>query len=159
MKILNAAVLYYSQTEKTAVVATALAKRISGDLIEIKDLKNRKGIIGWIKAALDARGEKITQIEPSFFDTSNYDTLCIGTPVWAGKPTPAINTVINNFEIKGKSIILFITLGGSNYENALHLIKSKVEANGGNVIKTFAITKSGKKSSEDLKTEVNNLKI
>jgi flavodoxin len=156
---LKSAVLYYSRTEKTAAAAKALAERVSGDLVEIKDLKSRKGIIGWIRAALDARGEKITQINPSSFDTSNYDTLYIGTPIWASKPTPAINTVINNFEIKEKDIILFVTLGGSNFKNALNLIKTKVEANGGNVIKTFAIANSGKKSDKDIKIEINNLNL
>ncbi len=156
---MKSAVLYYSRTEKTAAAAKALAERVSGDLVEIKDLKSRKGIIGWIRAALDARGEKITQINPSSFDTSNYDTLYIGTPIWASKPTPPFNTMIKNFEITGKDIILFVTLGGSNFKNALNLIKTKVEANGGNVIKTFAIANSGKKSDEDIKIEINNLNL
>jgi flavodoxin len=99
MNILNAVVLYYSRTQKTTVAAKALAEKISGDLIEIKDLKNRKGIFGWLRAAMDARGGKSTQIEPLSFDTSNYDTICIGSPIWASKPTPAFNTMINNFEI------------------------------------------------------------
>ena len=67
--------------------------------------------------------------------------------------------MIKNFEITGKDIILFVTLGGSNFENALNLIKTKVEANGGNVIKTFAIANSGKKSDEDIKIEINNLNL
>ena len=117
MDTLKSAVLYYSRTEKTAVAAMALADKISGDLIEIKDLKSRKGIIGWIKCAMDARGGKTTQIKPSTFDTSNYDTLYIGTPVSAGKPTPAINTIINNFEITGKNVILFLTCGSILWEH------------------------------------------
>ena len=67
--------------------------------------------------------------------------------------------MIKNFEITGKDIILFVTLGGSNFKNALNLIKTKVEANGGNVIKTFSIVNSGKKSDEDIKIEINNLNL
>ncbi|HML05185.1 MAG TPA: flavodoxin [Methanobacterium sp.] len=156
---MKSAVLYYSRTEKTATAAKSLADKISGDLFEIKDLKSRKGIIGWIRSAMDARGLKTTQIDPSTIDTSNYDTLCIGTPVWAGKPTPAFNTMIKNFEIRGKDIIVFVTLGGAKYKNTLNLIKTNVEANGGNVVKTFTITNTGKKSDEEIKAEVNNLNI
>lgn len=152
------AVLYYSRTENTATAAKALADKISGDLFEIKDLKNRKGIIGWIRAAMDARGEKTTQIDPSIIDTSNYDTLCIGTPVWAGKPTPAFNTIVKDFEITGKDVIPFLTCG-SNYGKALTLMKNAVTSEGGNVIKTFAITNSGKKSDEEITAEVNDLNI
>ena len=157
--MLKSAVLYYSRTQKTAITAKALADKISGDLFEIKDLKSRKSIIGWIRALMDARGNKTTIIDPSTIDTSNYDTICIGTPVWAGKPTPALNTMLKNFEITGKDIIIFVTLGGAKYKNTLNLIKTDVEANGGNVIKTFAITNTGKKSDEEIKAEVNNLNI
>jgi len=156
---LKSAVLYYSRTEKTAVAAKALADKISGDLFEIKDLKSRKGIIGWIRAIMDARGLKNTQIEPPTIDISNYDTIFIGTPIWGGKPTPVANTVINNFEIRGKDVVIFLTLGGDKYKNSLNLIKAKVEENGGNVIKTFAITNTGKKSDDEIKAEVNNLNM
>ena len=76
-----------------------------------------------------------------------------------GKPTPAANTIINNFEIRGKDIVIFVTLGGAKYNDTINLIKTNVEANGGNVIKTFAITNTGKKSDEEIKAEVNNLNI
>lgn len=58
-------VLYYSRTGKTAAAANAIADKISAEIVEIKDIKSRKGFIGWIKAALDARGMKTTQIEPN----------------------------------------------------------------------------------------------
>lgn len=154
---MKSAVLYYSRTEKTAVTAKAVADKVSGDLIEINDMKSRKGIIGWIRAALDARGDKITEIEPSTFDLSSYDTIFIGTPIWAGKAAPAINTVISNFDLKDKDISLFATLGGTNYKNALSFIKNNVENKGGRVKSTFAIVNSGKKSEEDIKKEIGTL--
>lgn len=55
---MKAAVLYYSRTGKTAVTAKALAEKIYADLIEIKDLKNRKGVIRWLGAGRDAGGNK-----------------------------------------------------------------------------------------------------
>lgn len=151
--------MYYSRTKKTAIAANALANKVSGNLIEIKDLKNRNGILGWIRAAMDARGANTTQIEPSNIDTSNYDTLCFGTPVWGSKPTPAFNTMIQNFEITGKDIILFVTLGGLNDGGTLNLMSQAVKAKGGNVIKTFAITKSSKKNVEEIENEINEIDI
>jgi flavodoxin len=156
---MKAAVLYYSRTGKTAVAAKALAEKISADLIEIKDLKNRKGVMGWLGAGRDAGGNKTTNIEPPSFDTSNYDTICFGTPVWAGKPTPTFNTMIKNFEISGKDVILFMTCGGKSCEQPLNIMRDKVKSEGGNVIKTFEVPDSKKKSDEDIKTEINNFKI
>lgn len=151
--------MYYSRTGKTATAAKALANKISGDLIEIKDLKNRMGIMGFIKAAFDARGSKITNIEPSNVDTTNYDILCFGSPVWGSRPTPAFNTAIKNLEIAGKNIILFVTLGGANYKEALNLMSKAVKSKGGNIIKTFAIINSGKKSDVEIENEINGMEI
>jgi flavodoxin len=155
---MKTAVFYYSRTGKTKVTAEALAEKISGELIQIEDLKSRKGIIGWLKAGRDARSDNITQIEPSSFDTSNYDILCFGTPVWAGKPTPAFNTMIKNFEIIGKDVIIFLTCNRT-YEKPLEIMSNAVKSEGGNVIKKFAIIESGKKSDQDIKNEINDLKI
>lgn len=156
---MKSAILYYSRTGKTSVAAKTLANKVSWDLIEIRDLKNRTGIIGWIRAAMDARGAKTTQIEPDTLDTSNYDTLYIGTPVWAGKPAPAINTVLNNWEIAGKNIVIFVTLGGTNPKTALNFTKEAIESKGGNVIKTIAIENSGKKSDDEIRNEINKIEI
>jgi len=151
--------MYYSRTGKTKIAANALANKISGDLIEIKDLKNRMGILNFMRAAFDARGSKITNIEPSNVDTTNYDILCFGTPVWGSRPTPAFNTMIQNFKIAGKNIILFVTLGGANYEDVLNLMSKMTKEKGGNVIKTFAITNSGKKSDLEIENEINGMEI
>lgn len=152
-------VLYYSRTGKTAIVAKAIADKLSSEIVEVKDLKGRKGFIGYIKAALDARGMKTTTIEPSTVNTTDYDLICLGTPIWAGKPAPAINTIIKNEEIRGKDIILFVTLGGNRYEDTLNSMSKEVEAKGGNVIKTIAVVKSGDKTEEDIAKEINKIDI
>lgn len=90
---------------KILTAAKAIADKLSSEIIEIKDLKCRKRFIGYIKAALDARGMKTTSIEPNTANTADYDLICLGTPIWAGKPAPAINTIMKNEEIKGKDVI------------------------------------------------------
>ena len=152
-------VLYYSRTGKTAATAKALANKLSSEIIEIKDLKGRKGVIGYMKAALDARGMKTTPIEPNTVNTADYDLICLGTPIWAGKPAPAINSIIKNTEIRGKDVILFVTLGGNRYEDTLNSMSKKIEENGGNVIKTIAITKTNNKTESDIADEIDQINI
>lgn len=154
---LKAAVLYYSRTGKTAIAAKVLAEKIGGDLIEIKDLRNRKGVLGWLRAGRDGGSSKTTEIEPSSFDTSIYDTICFGTPVWNSHPTPAFNTMAKNFEITGKDIILFMTCGGKTCEKPLNIMRDMIKSEGGNVIKSFEVPESKKKSEEDIKAEINNI--
>ncbi len=152
-------ILYYSRTGKTAAAAKAIADKTSSEIVEINDLKNRKGILGWIRAAIDARGMKTTQIDPDTINTANYDTICLGSPTWAGKPAPAINTVIKDFEIRGKDVILFVTLGGDNYTDVLKSASKEIEKEGGNVIKTIAIVKTNSKTESDIVDEINKMDI
>lgn len=156
---LKSIVLYYSRTGKTAVAAKATADKLSSEIVEIKDLKGRKGLMGYMKGALDARGMNTTQTDPDTVNTANYDVICLGTPTWAGKPAPAINTIIKNSEIRGKDIILLVTLGGNKYENIINAMSKEVEENGGNVIKTIAIVKSGGKTDAEIVNEINKMEI
>ncbi|MEN4007180.1 MAG: NAD(P)H-dependent oxidoreductase [Methanobacterium sp.] len=141
-------VLYYSRTQKTTEAAKTLAKELKSDIIEIKDLKPRKGILNYIKACIDALRENKTEINPSSIDLNQYDMVCIGTPVWAGKPSPAIMSLIDNCNFQGKDVMLFATLGGSEGEKTIQRMKEKIELRGGRVVTSFLIKTAGKQMYE-----------
>ena len=145
---MNTIVLYYSRSEKTAKVAKTIAKTISADIVRIKDTKDRSGPINYLKASIDALREDKTEIEPSHVDLSNYGLVYIGTPNWAGKPTPAIITSIDNNDFRGKDVILFTTMGSQGGKNVIERMREKVEARGARMITSFIIKTGGKSSSE-----------
>ena len=141
-------ILYYSRTDKTASVAHTLAKEISADIVEIEDLKKRSGPLNYINASMDAMRENKTTIKPPTVDLSDYGLVYVGTPVWAGKPAPAIITLIDKCNFQGKDVILFATLGGSGGKNTILRMKEKVEVRGGRMITSFLIKTAGKKMYE-----------
>ena len=141
-------ILYYSRTNKTASIANALAKEISADIVEIEDLKKRSGPLNYINASMDAMRENKTTIKPPTVDLSDYGLVYVGTPVWAGKPAPAIITLIDKCNFQGKDVILFATLGGSGGKNTILRMKEKVEVRGGRMITSFLIKTAGKKMYE-----------
>ncbi|MDI6644249.1 MAG: flavodoxin [Methanobacteriaceae archaeon] len=145
---MNTIVLYYSRSEKTAKVADIIAKNISADIIRIKDMKDRSGPINYLKASIDALREDKTDIEPSNIDLSEYGLVYIGTPNWAGKPAPAIITLIDKNDFRGKDVILFATMGRQGGENVIDRMREKVEARGARMITSFLIKTGGKSSSE-----------
>ena len=141
-------VLYYSRTKKTSKVASTLAKEVSADLVEIEDLKNRLGPFNYINASIDAMRENKTNIKPSTVDISEYGLIYVGTPEWAGKPAPAIITLIDKCDFQGKDVILFATLGGSGGKNAIERMREKIEIRGGRMVTSFLIKTAGKKMFE-----------
>ena len=104
-------ILYYSRTNKTASSVYAIAIEISADIVEIEDLKKRSGPLNYINASMDAMRENKTNIRPPTVDLNDYGLVYIGTPEWAGKPAPAIITLIDKCDFQGTDVILFATLG------------------------------------------------
>jgi flavodoxin len=137
-------VVFYSLTDKTKLVSQAIAESLNAELLEIEETKPRKrGLLTYLTGGYAAIRNKGTDINPINVDLKQYERIFIGSPVWASRPTPAVNSFIytNNFE--GKSIIPFFTMGGNNSNKALESIKPKIEKNQGRVIGSFAIKTYG----------------
>ena len=80
---------------------------------------------------------------------SEYNTIYIGTPTWAGNPTPAILTIIDRCDWKGKDVIIFATMSNNRGDTNITRLKEKVRIRGARVIETFTI-KTKDKSPEQL---------
>jgi flavodoxin len=133
-------VVFYSLTDKTKLVSQKIAKALNATLLELEEAKPRKlKSLTYLSAGFAAIRDKGTAINPVNVDLRQYDTIFIGSPIWASRPTPAINSFIyaNNFE--GKSIVPFFTMGGNNPDRALQNITAKIERSHGRVTGSFAI--------------------
>jgi len=110
-------VVYFSMTGNTEQVAKDIAECFGADIEKVIDKKSRKGFLGYISAAKDARFKKLTEIDPVKLNPSKYDIVIIGSPVWAWAMTPAIRTYITRNKDKFKEAAFFITAGGIAAEN------------------------------------------
>ncbi len=108
---MNVLVVYYSRSGNTKKIAEKIVKKLKADIDEIKDLKNRKGIIGFLSGGKDVVTKKLTKIE---FEKNpyKYDLVIIGTPVWASTMTPAIKTYLEKNKDIAKAAV-FCTYGAS----------------------------------------------
>jgi flavodoxin len=82
-------------------------------------------------------------------DVKQYERVFIGSPIWAYRPAPAINSFIYRTNFEGRSVIPFFTMGGDDSEKALGNITAKIEKRHGKVVGSFAIT-SYKVSDEEI---------
>ena len=143
-------IIYYSDSGSTKIMARTLSMNLKADIIGIKDLKNRKGFTNRLLSSVDAFRESKTDISPAKVDLTDYDLIYIGTPTWAGKPTPAIITLIDRCNWAGKDVILFTTMtkDGSE-ESTLERLDEKVSIRGARVVESFSLN-TKEKSPEDI---------
>ena len=136
-------VVYYSRTNNTKLAAQTIQQETGADLLEIKDKKNRSGPLGFLIGGFDAFREKTTEIEYDKVDLKQYDTVYIGTPVWASKPTPAIIQFLRENDLGGVKAVTFCTTGGSGDESTINYMNHIIVSGGGKVKKSFTIVVSG----------------
>lgn len=141
-------IIYYSLSKNTKLVAYTLSEILDIDDVEIKDLKERTGFKNMLSSSWDAMRERKTEIDPMRVDISNYDLIYFGTPVWASKPVPAIITIIDRCDLRGKDVIPFATMSSGGGDSAIKRMTDKIKARGGRVIESFAIKTKNKTDDE-----------
>jgi len=157
-------IIYYSQGGKTDLVARTLAKNLHADLLRVIDLKNREGFKNKLFASINAFRETKTEIAPKSVDLTPYSTIYFGTPTWNGNPTPAIITMIDRCDLKGKDVILFATMDSNRGDSNVKRLEEKVKMRGARVIESFTIAtkdKTPEKLAHDTEAviEIKDLKM
>lgn len=132
-------VIYYTRTNNTKIVAQTIKEETEAELLEIKDKKDRSGAIGYLIGGMDAFRGKTTQIEYKEVDLKRYDTVYIGTPVWAAKATPAILQFIKENDFNEVNVVTFATMGSSGGQSTIKIMNNLLEMNGAKIKKSFAI--------------------
>ncbi|HBC97872.1 MAG TPA: flavodoxin [Clostridium sp.] len=123
-------VVYYSLEGNTKLIAEAVSKAVSGDILQIKPEKdiNPKSKMRYLIGGKKSITKEKPELMPYDVKAEDYDVLFIGTPVWAGNFTPAIRSFFAKTNLKSKKIALFNCSGGNSgktFEN----MKSELEGN------------------------------
>lgn len=149
-------VVYYSRTGITKKVAEAISKKLDAEIEEIIDLKDRKGVIGFMTAGRDALKGSVTEIKPPAKDKNKYDLVIIGSPVWAGTLAPAVRTYLIDSKIKNAAF--FGTFGSSGANKTFEEMAASIRET--NLLGHLGLTTKEVKLGADKKIEefVNSIK-
>jgi flavodoxin len=109
----NSLVVYYSRTGRTKAVAQTIASDLRGDVEEVIDTCNRRGIIGYLRAAWDAYLKRETEIEPVENDPRDYDIVVVGGPIWNWSVCAPIRTYLADLSARAKRTAFFCTMDGA----------------------------------------------
>ena len=128
MKVL---VSYFSASGVTKEVANKINNIIHGDLFEIEpSIKYTKEDLDWMDknsrsslemSDLNSRPSIKNKIE----NINLYDKVIIGFPVWWYTAPTIINTFIEENNLMGKEVCIFVTSGGSGVSKSLDDLKKK----------------------------------
>jgi flavodoxin len=133
-------VIYYSLTGKTKLVAQAIAEALNAAPVEITERRPIPMPFVYLIGGFRAITNRGSKINPIGVDLKEYERIFIGSPIWASRPVPAINSFIYQTNFEGRSIIPFFTMGGTTLGKALANITAKIEKSQGKVVGSFAIT-------------------
>lgn len=132
-------IMYASYTGTTHSVAEQVHEACGGELIEMKswDLMSRL-FMYFVRYSPDMQ-VRDDGIPPRTIDLSGYHPIVIGTPVWMGKPTPAIRkTVAALTGCSGKPVVLFATCG-EDPGTTLSTLSEEIAAKGMTVAGQFSL--------------------
>lgn len=118
-------VVFYSLQGNTRFIAEEIKKSTGADLLELKlkkDIKT-KGFMKYLIGGNQAITNKKPELKPYEVDLGDYETIIIGTPIWAGHFSPAINTFLSENTIKDKKIAAYCCFAGSGSGKAFKMIK------------------------------------
>ena len=117
-------VAYFSATGTTASVARDLAEATGASLYEIKpEVRYTAADLDWrdktSRSSVEMQDRSSRPaIVKDLKDADSYDRVFIGFPVWWYTAPTIINSFIETYGFKGKTVIFFATSGGSSIDKA-----------------------------------------
>jgi flavodoxin len=114
----HALVAYYSMGGHTRTVAHELRDVMGADIEEIREPHPRHGVVGVVRALVDAVARRETPIEPVEGDPRNYDVLLVGGPIWAGRMASPVRSYVKRYGAAAPHVAFFCTEGGRGSDTA-----------------------------------------
>lgn len=121
-------VAYFSATGTTESVARKIAAATGGELYKITPtVEYSAEDLDWtVETSRCCKENADPSSRPAFVKTKNnldaYDVIYLGFPNWWNGAPRIINTFIETYGLKGKTVILFMTSGGSGIQNSLKVL-------------------------------------
>ena len=149
---MRAIIIYYSYGGNTKKVADILFECLKKKDYEVRisRLEALDESNSFFRQAARAFFRKRANIAFAELNLIGYDLICLGSPVWAFGPAPAMNAYINKcFGFQGKCVVLFNTYGsGTGLRRYFNYIEDILYKKGAKEFKKFSIQQFKVNNSE-----------
>ena len=123
-------VAYFSATGVTKKLAERVSKIVGADLHEIvpKEIYTEEDL-NWMnensRSSIEMKNKSFrSEIANKVDNMADYDTIYVGFPIWWYVAPTIINTFLESYDLKGKTIIPFATSGQSLMGNTNEELKN-----------------------------------
>ena len=123
-------VSYFSASGVTKKVAENISNAIGGDLFEIEPVeKYTVEDLDWTnkqsRSTIEMNNKSFRPpVLNKVLNIDEYNTVVIGFPVWWYTAPTIINTFIEENNLEGKNVYIFVTSGGSGSEGSFSDLKN-----------------------------------
>ena len=123
-------VSYFSASGVTARVAQKLSQAIDGDLHEIIPAQPySQADLDWTNPQSRSSQEMKNKayrpaIQNEVKNMDDYDVIFLGYPNWWGDLPMPLYTILETYDFAGKTIVPFVTHGGSGFSRTISTIQS-----------------------------------
>jgi len=151
-------IIFNSYSGNTRGVAEKVHAALGGELIEVVSKEYSSKISAYTIGCYRAMKGMSDPIEPKTIDVAGDDIIVVGTPVWAGRATPAINAAVATLEgCNGKKAVIFATCGKDGGES-LPILKKSLEERGVMVAGEFVFDKAGTADPDRINAMISAIK-
>ncbi|QNL51836.1 flavodoxin [Olivibacter sp. SDN3] len=107
-------IVYLSRTKNTKAVAEIIQKKVGGDLVALELVtpypEHYQTTVDQV-ADENARGY-LPPLKTTIDNIAEYDVVFVGFPTWGMQLPPPMKSFLNEYELRGKTVIPFNTNGG-----------------------------------------------
>ncbi len=121
-------VVFYSLEGNTRLIAQAIAEATGAALLELRPKREipKKGFGKFFYGGKSVMLHEQPELQNEFPDFAEYDTVLIGTPIWAGSFSAPVNTFLKTQSLVGKKIALFACHKGGGANKCFENLKKKL---------------------------------
>lgn len=107
-------IAYYSLSGNTKDVAEAIRSKTGGDIFRIETVQSypEEYRATTAQAKREINEGFRPELKGKIDNIAQYDIIFIGSPNWWGTIAPAVSSFLADYDLKGKTVIPFITHGG-----------------------------------------------
>jgi len=112
-------IVYFSHTGNTKVIAGYIKDATGGEIFEIKPVKDYPSDYNILveQAGKEIKAGYKPELQGKVTDIEKYDVIYVGSPNWWNTIAPPVATFLTTYNLKGKTIIPFVTHGGDGLGN------------------------------------------